>query len=287
MMILITGATGRAGGATLTHLCSKGVPVRALVRNAAKAALVAGPQVETVIGDLAQPRSLESALDGVTSALLVSPLDPRQVELQGNFIDATKRAGRVHVVKISGLGTALDSPVRSGRWHAQTEAHLEASGLPFTHLRPLFFMENLLRFAQAMAQTGEFAAALGEGKVAMIDVRDIAAVAVAALTMDGHTGKAYTITGPEALSYDDVAKKLSLLTGKPVSYRDVPSAVVRQRLLETGMPEWYVEVQMDFHAALREGGASIVTDTVESVTGKPPRSFEQFAHEHAALFRSA
>jgi uncharacterized protein YbjT (DUF2867 family) len=148
-------------------------------------------------------------------------------------------------------------------------------------------MQNVLRFAQAIAQTGEFAAALGEGKVAMIDVRDIAAVAVAALTMDGHTGKAYTITGPEALTYDDVAKMLSWVTGKPVSYRDVPSAVVRQRLLETGMPEWYVEVQMDFHAALREGGASIVTDAVESVTGKPPRSFEQFAREHAALFRSA
>jgi uncharacterized protein YbjT (DUF2867 family) len=115
MMILITGATGRVGGATLKQLCSRGVPVRALVRNAAKAALVAGPQVEPVIGDLAQPRSLESALDGVTSALLVSPLDPHQVELQGNFIDAAKRAGRVHVVKISGLGTALDSPVRNGR----------------------------------------------------------------------------------------------------------------------------------------------------------------------------
>ncbi|HYY17042.1 MAG TPA: SDR family oxidoreductase [Gammaproteobacteria bacterium] len=286
-MILITGATGRIGSATVQQLSTGGIRVRALVRSPERAASIAGPGVEIVRGELAQPHVLEAALHGVTRALLVSPLDPRQVALQGNFIEAAKRAGPVHIVKISGLGTALDSPVRSGRWHAQTEAHLEASGLPFTHLRPLFFMQNLLRFAQAVAQTGEFAAALGEGKVAMIDVRDIAAVAVAALTMDGHTGKAYTITGPEALTYDDVAKKLSWVTGKPVSYRDVPSAVVRQRLLETGMPEWYVEVQMDFHAALREGGASIVTDTVESVTGKPPRSFEQFAREHAALFRSA
>ena len=285
-MILITGATGRIGSATVQQLAASGLCVRALVRSLEKAASIAGPGVEVVRGDLEQTPSFEAALQGVTRALLVSPLDPRQVALQGNFIEAAKRAGPVHIVKISGLGTALDSPVRSGRWHAQTEAHLEASGLPFTHLRPLFFMQNLLRFAQAVAQTGEFAAALGEGKVAMIDVRDIAAVAVAALTMDGHTGKAYTITGPEALTYDDVAKKLSWVTGKPVSYRDVPSAVVRQRLLETGMPDWYVEVQMDFHAALREGGASIVTDTVESVTGKPPRSFEQFAREHAALFRS-
>jgi uncharacterized protein YbjT (DUF2867 family) len=286
-MILITGATGRIGSAIVQQLSTSGVHLRALVHSPEKAVSIAGPGVEIVGGDLALPHSLEAALHGITRALLVSPLDPRQMELQGNFIEAAKRAGPVHIVKISGLGTALDSPVRSGRWHAQIEAHLEASGLPFTHLRPLFFMQNILRFAQAIAQTGEFSAALGEGKVAMVDVRDIAAVAVAALTMDGHTGKAYTITGPEALSYDDVAKKLSLVRGKPVSYRDVPLADVWQRLLETGMREWHVEVQMDFHTALREGGASIVTDAVETMTGKPPRSFEQFAREHAALFRGA
>jgi uncharacterized protein YbjT (DUF2867 family) len=286
-MILITGATGRIGSATMQQLAASGLCVRALVRSLEKAASIAGPGVEVVRGDLEQVHSLEAALQGVTRALLVSPLDPRQVELQGNFIDAAKRAGPLHIVKISGLGTALDSPVRSGRWHARIEAHLEASGLPFTHLRPPFFMQNMLRFAQVIARSGEFAAALAQGKIAMVDVRDIAAVAVAALTTDGHTGKAYTVTGPEALSYDDVAEKLSLVTGKPVSYRDVPLADVRQRLLETGMPEWHVEVQMDFHAALREGGASTVTGTVEAVTGKPPRTFEQFAREHAPLFGGA
>jgi uncharacterized protein YbjT (DUF2867 family) len=115
-MILITGATGRVGGAALMQLCSRGVPVRALIRNPEKATAVAGPGIETVIGDLRHPGSLDAALEGVTAALLVSPLDPHQVELQGNFIDAAKRAGQIHIVKISGLGTALDSPVRSGRW---------------------------------------------------------------------------------------------------------------------------------------------------------------------------
>jgi uncharacterized protein YbjT (DUF2867 family) len=286
-MILITGATGRVGSATVERLSTGGVRVRALVRSLEKAASIAGPGVEVIRGDLEQVHSLEAALQGVTRALLVSSIDPRQVELQGNFIDAAKRAGPVHIVKISGLGTTLDSPVRSGRWHAQIEAHLEASGLPFTHLRPLFFMQNVLRFAQTIARTGEFVAALGKAKIAMVDVRDIAAVAVAALTIDGHARKAYTITGPEALSYDEVAEKISLATGKPVSYRDVRLADVRQRLLETGMPEWHVEVQLDFHTALREGGASTVTDMVETVTGKPPRSFEQFAREHATLFRDA
>jgi uncharacterized protein YbjT (DUF2867 family) len=283
-MILITGATGRIGNATLKQLTNRDVPARALLRHPEKAAAVAGPGVEIVIGDLAQPRSLEAALEGVTSALLVSPLDPRQVELQGNFIGAAKRAGRVHVVKISGLGTALDSPVRSGRWHAQTEKHLEDSGLPFTHLRPPFFMQNILRFAPTIRASGEFVGALNQGKVAMIDVNDIAAVAATALTTSGHAGKAYLLTGPEALSYQDVAEKLSRSLGRLVTYKNIPLEAMREQLLASGMPEWHVDVQVDFSAALGAGHASTVTDTVEAVTGKPPRSFEQFIREHVALF---
>lgn len=283
-MILITGATGRIGGATLKQLTSRGVPVRVLLRNPEKAAAVASPGVETVIGDLAQPRSLETALEGVTSALLVSPLDPRQVELQGNFIDAAKGTGRVHVVKISGLGTALDSPVRSGRWHAQTEKHLEDSGLPFTHIRPPFFMQNILRFAPTIRVSGEFVGALNQGKVAMIDVDDIAAVAATVLTASGHTGKAYTLTGPEALSYQDVAEKLSQRLGRPITYKNIPLEAMRERLLASGMPEWHVDVQVDFTTALGAGHASTVTDTVEAVTGTPPRTVEQFIREHVALF---
>ena len=285
-MILITGATGRVGGTTLKQLSTRGVAVRALVRNAEKAAQVASPLVETVIGDLAQPRSLESALDGITAALLVSPLDPHQVELQGNFIDAAKRAGRVHVVKISGLGTALNSSVRSGRWHAQTEKHLEDSGLPFTHLRPPFFMQNILRFAPTIRASGEFSGSMNQGKVAMIDVEDIAAVAVTALTTAAHVGKAYTLTGPEALSYADVAEKLSQLLGRTVTYKDTPLAAMRERLLASGMPEWHVDVQVDFSTALSAGHASVVTDTVEAVTGRPARTLEQFIREHLALFTS-
>jgi uncharacterized protein YbjT (DUF2867 family) len=258
--------------------------VRALVRTAEKAALVANPQVETVIGDLALTRSLDSALDGITAALLVSPLDPHQVELQGNFIEAAKRAGRVHVVKISGLGTALDSSVRSGRWHAQTEKYLEDSGLPFTHLRPPFFMQNLLRFAPTIRASGEFAGCLNQAKVAMIDVDDIAAVTATALSTDAHAGNAYVLTGPEAISYADVAERLSRMLGRTITYKDVPTEVMRERLLATGMPEWHVNVQVDFSTALSAGHASAVTNTVEDVTGKPARTLEQFLREHVAQF---
>jgi uncharacterized protein YbjT (DUF2867 family) len=283
-MILITGATGRVGGTTLKQLASRDVPLRALVRSPAKAASVAALGVETVFGDLSDPGSLDAALKDVEAALLVSPLDPQQVELQGNFIEAAKRTGHVHIVKVSGLGTALDSPVRSGRWHAQIEKQVEDSGLPYTHLRPPFFMQNVLRFAPAIRANGEFVGALKQGKVAMIDVQDIAAVAGTILTTSGHAGRAYVLTGPEALSYQDIAERISNILGRRVTYTDMPLEVMRERLHASGMPEWHLEVQIDFSTALSAGQAATVTDTVAAVTGRPPRRFEQFFREHLTLF---
>jgi len=227
---------------------------------------------------------LEAALDGVSTTLLVSPLDPHQVELQGNFIEAAKRAGQVHVVKISGLATALDFPMRCGRWHAQTEKQLEDSGLPFTHLRPPFFMQNILRFTPNIRASGELVGALDQGKVAMIDVADIAAVAATTLTTPGHAGKAYTLTGPEALSYADVAGKLSGSLGRPIIYRNVTIAALRAALRASGMPDWHVDIQVEFSLALGSGQASTVTDAVEAITGKAPRTLDQFISEHLALF---
>jgi uncharacterized protein YbjT (DUF2867 family) len=286
-MILIVGATGLVGSATVRQLTARGVPVRALVRSTEKAATLASPGVETVIGDLEQPASLDAALDGVTRALLISPLHSRQVEWQRNFVEAAWRAGAVHIVKLSGLGTALDSPLRSGRWHAQTERHIADTGLPWTYLHPPFFMQNLLRSAAAIAAQGVLVASMQAGKIAMVDARDVAAVAVAALTSDGHGGKTYTITGPEALSFQEVAHKLAGATGRPVTYQDVSLATVRQEMVATGLPAWLVDVRMEFATALREGYAAAVTDTVQAVTGQPARTFDAFAREHAALFRGA
>jgi uncharacterized protein YbjT (DUF2867 family) len=286
-MILIVGATGLVGSATVRHLTACGVPVRALVRSAEKAATLANPGVEAMVGDLEQPVSLDAALDGVTRALLISPLHPRQVAWQGNFIEAARRTGVVHIVKLSGLGTAPDSPLRSGRWHAQTERHIADAGLPFTYLHPPFFMQNLLRSAAAIAAQGVLVASMQAGKIAMVDARDVAAVAVAALTSDDHVGKTYTITGPEALSFQEVAQKLAAATGRAVTYQDVPLAAVQQEMVATGLPEWLVDVRMEFATALRDGYAAVVTDTVQAVTGQPARTFDAFAREYVALFRDA
>jgi uncharacterized protein YbjT (DUF2867 family) len=270
----------------MQQLTASGHPVRAFVRSPAQAAAIARPGIETVIGDLAFPHTLGAALEGVSGALLVSPRDPNVVNLQCHFVDVAQQVGTVHIVKLSGLGTALDSPLRTGRWHAQIEAHLEASGLPFTNLHPPYFMQNLLRFAPSIAATGQFTAAIGQAKVAMIDIRDIAAVAAVALTADGHTGKTYRITGPEALSYEDIATKLSAVIGRPVTYRNVSRAHMEEQWQARRLPQWEIEVQREYHEAFGNGTASTVTDTVGAVSGKQPRTFDAFAREHEAAFIS-
>jgi uncharacterized protein YbjT (DUF2867 family) len=283
-VILILGATGAVGGACVRELLARGEPFRALVRSAEKAERLRQPGLEPAIGDLEDPASLDAALEGVERALLVSPLDPRQVELQGNFIAAARRAGSVHVIKLSGLATALDSPVQSGRWHARTEQELEDSGLPFTHLRPLFFMQNLLRTAPTVAERGTLIGAVERAAIAMVDVRDVAAVACAALTEEGHRGCAYTLTGPEAVSYPELAARLSRATGRPVRYVPISPEALRAGLIASGMPEWHAQILTEFSLELRGGAAARVDDSVERVTGRAPRQLDAWLAEHAATF---
>jgi uncharacterized protein YbjT (DUF2867 family) len=148
-------------------------------------------------------------------------------------------------------------------------------------------MQNLLRSATTIAAQGVLTASMQAGKIAMVDARDVAAVAVAALTSDGHVGQTYTITGPAALSFQEIATKLSDVTGRRVTYQDVPLTTVRQELVAAHLPPWLVEVSMEFAMALRDTYAAAVTDTVQTVTGQPARTFDAFVREHVALFMRA
>jgi uncharacterized protein YbjT (DUF2867 family) len=283
-VILVTGATGLVGGAVVRQLAARGVPLRALVRSPEKAAALAGPDLETVVGDFDRPETLGPALKGVRRALLISHHDVRQVELQGNFVEAARRAGPVHIVKLSGLATAPGSPSRSGRWHAETEGHIRDAGLSWTFLHPPYFMQNLLRAAPAIAAQGVLTAAVKDGRIAMVDARDVAAVAVAALTAAGHEGQTYAVTGPEALSHAMVATILSEVAGRTITYRDIGLDAYREQLVAGGAPPWLVEVRMEFTAVLREGFGAAVTDTVLHTTGVSPRTLAAFVAEHAARF---
>jgi uncharacterized protein YbjT (DUF2867 family) len=283
-MILITSAPGNNANAVIRELTKAGVRVRALLRNPNSAGEIKGPLVEVAVGDFLNPASLDAALQGVEKAFLIPPMDPRSVEMQVNFIRAAKRAGTRHVVKLSVNGADVNSPVRVARWHAEGEKELEASGIPFTHLRPNAFMQNLLGLAPTIVSQGEFYQPAADGKVSHIDVRDIAAVAAKALTENGHQGKTYVITGPEALSYDEVARKLSTALGKPVKYVNITPEDFKKSLLGWGIPEYMADGLNEFFAAIRAGYCAVVTNTVEEVAKRKPISFDDFVHDFAETF---
>ena len=283
-MILVTGATGQVGRATLSELERMSARTRVLIRSEARAADLDLAGIEVAIGDFADPASLSRGLQGVDAVLLVSPLDPQQVELQGNLIDAAVRAGVEHVVKISGLATAPDSRVRSGRWHAETEARLEASGMAWTCLRPPYFFQNLLRLAPVVAASGLLPTTLApEVRIAMVDVRDVGAVAAHCLSDPGHRGRHYRVTGPAALGYLEVAGRLSALLGRRIEVARIPRDVARERFLREG-PAWHADTLLEFDAAFADGDGSVVSPTVLEVTGSLPRDLDSFLSEQLDVF---
>jgi uncharacterized protein YbjT (DUF2867 family) len=290
-MILITGATGTIGRELVDLASASGMHIRAMARQPQQAATrihARGREsaIEWVHGDLSAPETLPRALDGVERAFLLSPADPRQAELEEGFIAAASAAGVGHVIKISARGAALDASFPGGRLHARIERALERSGLAFTHLRPHLFMQNLLRSAAAIRDQGKIFAPMADARISLIDARDVAAVAAVVLREGSrHAGKCYELTGPEALSFADIAAHLGTAAGRPVMYVDVPSEDARKAMLQRGMPEWLVDNVLALHACFRTGQWSAVEPAVREVTGSPARSFLEFAREHGDVLR--
>lgn len=284
-MILVTGATGKTGVDVVRGLAIVGAGVRALVRDAAKAPALRRPGVEVVVGDLGKPDSLQAALHGVDRVFLCSAADPRQVELQGNLVRAAKESGVQHVVKLSALGASLDSPVPFACWHAETEKQLISAGIPWTFLRPHYFMQNLLGLTTAIKAKGALSLPLKSAKFSLVDSRDVAAVAVETLTGAGHERKIYDVTGAEALSGADLAQKLAKATGKPIRYLDVSPGQAKTEMLAAGWPDWLATSMTALYGIFATGHAAAVSPIVEELTGYPPRTFDDWARENAAAFR--
>jgi uncharacterized protein YbjT (DUF2867 family) len=284
--ILVTGATGNIGKILVEKLAAANAPARALVRSREKAEGIEKLGLEAVLGDLDKPETLQPALEGIEKVFLLSAPDPRQVELQSNLIKGAKTAGARHIIKLSamGVGQARDS-FTLARLHRETEEEIERSGIAYTHLRPNGFMQNALMFAGTIKTQGTFYAPLGDAKVSYVDARDVASVAFSTLTEDGHEGKAYEITGPQSLAYDDVARELSSATGREVKYVNVPMEAARAAMLGMGLSEWLADALVELFNFYRDGGAAHVTDTVRQVTGRAPISLAQFARDYAEAFK--
>jgi uncharacterized protein YbjT (DUF2867 family) len=284
--ILVTGATGLNGGEVVRRLSARGIPARALVRNAARAAgLATLPNVEIVEGDMAQPATLAGALNGIERALLISSSVPAMLDVQSSFIDAAAAAGVKHVVKLSGIIPELDSPFRFARMHAEIERRLEASGLAFTHLRAGEFMTSYFRQVPSIVAKGALFLPMEDAEIASIDVGDIADVAVATLTGAGHEGKAYPITGPEALSMDEIAEKLSAATGMAIRYVNVAPEDAKSAQLAAGLPPYLVDGLAELFAERRKGKEAQVSPFVRTILGREATSFSEFAERNAAIFR--
>ena len=284
-MILVTGATGRTGSEVVKALIAKGEQVRALVRDPERAGAIQGPGVELVVADVEKPETWDAALQGVDKAFLLSPEGPQMAELHGKFADAAKGAGVRHLVRMSILVANPDSPLAIGRWHGEADRNVENSGIPYTIIRPAYFMQNLVGSARMIAMEGAFPGAMGDGKVGVIDTRDIGNAAATVLTSDGHEGKTYPLTGPEALSMGEVAEKLSAALGKEVKYINVPQQDAKAGMMAMGMPDWMADGWAAMAMMISTGAANMVTPMVKEVTGEEPRSFDQFARDYAGAFQ--
>ena len=279
--ILVTGATGNTGSGLVPALRKAGVDVRAFVRDEAEAQSLKDLGAEIVVGDLDRPETIAPAVEGVDKIYLLTWNGPTQAQQAINVIQAAKKAGNPHVVRHSMWGSEKSRIIQQGD---QVEAALISSGLPWTLLKPTFFMQNLMMAAQTIASDGMLYWDTGDGKLGMIDLRDIVEAAFAVLTGEGHEGKSYILTGPQAISMHDVANTFSKVLGKKVTYVSVPGEAALQSMLGMGIPEWIARGYGELMAGFSEGFANRATNNVANLTGHPARSIEQFARDYAQVF---
>jgi uncharacterized protein YbjT (DUF2867 family) len=287
MPILVTGATGNIGEQVVAELLRRGRDVRAFTRDPERAAAKLGRGIEIVAGDFADPATVRAAMQGMELLVLSSSNHPAQAQHEATVIDEAARAGVQHIVKLSTMLAEVGSRLAFFDAHGRAEQHLRRSGLPHVIIQSSFYMTNLFAVAQSVRAMKKLFAPLAGARISMIDPRDVAAVAVAALVTDRFDGQALQLTGPEAITYEHVAEVLSEVTHSRVEFIPVSDDVARQNLLASGIPDWFAEQIVVLFGLLRAGVGSAITDTVQAVTGSAPRDFGQFAADFGAVFQSA
>jgi len=287
MTVLVTGATGTNGLEVVKQTLALGGRVRAFVRDSSSARAVLPSEVELFEGDFSQRAAAFRAMQGVERVFLLAAVHERMGEFELGFIDAAREARVAHVVKFSAIGAHPASKTFFGRAHGRSEAALADSGLAYTILQPTFFMQNTLWSADSIKRDGAIYNASGGGVSADIDARDIAAVAAAALTepIDRHAGEIYLITGPERLTWAEIAERFSRVLGRTVRHVSVPDEAYKDTMIrQGGMPPWQAQAVLDLEVRCRVGDFSALTDAVERVVKRRPGTFEEFIRRHAAAF---
>lgn len=283
-MILLTGVTGKTGGASVQALLKKGVPLRAIVRNAEKAAGLKAAGVELVVGDVSDRTVLEKALAGVDKAFMTLPNGEHQLDMEKQFIDIAKAQGVKHLVKMSSMEAVPDARSPIAKIHFEAGEYLKKSGLAWTLMQPNYFMQNFLASAGTIKAQGKFFLPMAQGKTVMNDTRDIGACVAAVLTGSGHEGLAYEITGPEVLGFADAAERFTKVLGRKIEYVYVPMDSYRQTLAKFLTNEWHLNAVCALFQEIADGHDWRVTDGVQKLTGKAPIPLEQFIRDHEAAF---
>ena len=284
--ILIMGATGKVGGALLDNLGNADVGLRALVRDESERSRLQERGVETVLGDFLEPETLGPALEGVGTVFLLTPIHPEQVPQATNVIEAAKGSGKdPRIVRLSVHQASHESPMRISRQHAEIEDKLVSSGLPYIFLRPQSYMQNTLMAAPTVASEGKIFQPMKGGRLGMIDARDVGEVAAKVLTEEGHEGKVYTLTGPAAISFYDIAEALSGVLGKEVNYVSILPEKAKEVMLSRGIAEWVANALNEYAKAHSEGYSDWTTDDFERLTGHSATSYKEFASDFERVFR--
>ena len=284
-MILVTGATGKVGRELVRRLSDARAPFRALVRSAGKAEAIREAGGEAVVGDLTDDAVMKTALRSADRFFLLTNSVPAQPAVEARLVEMAKTAGVRHVVKLSSSGADAADPPLFLRLHRDAERHIEASGLAWTFLRPNFFMQNYLDFAESIRIQGVLASPSGAGRHADVDARDVGEVAARVLTEEGHEGRSYELTGREPYSFGDVARRIGAIRGRDVRFVDLSPEDGRRALMASGESEWDADAWIELLGWFRNAeSGSTVTRDVESILRRPPRTLDSFLRENLREF---
>ncbi len=290
MKTLIIGGTGKVGIEITKQLALENIPAKILVRSHQSAEKVEIQGLEPIIADIADINSVRLSMKGIEKLFLLIPASPFEAELKNAIIDESKKAGVKYIILLSGAGADPASLISQAQQHSKAEEHLKSSGISFTILRPNFFMQNFFNQLGGYSQTGNIRLEatlygnFGDGKIAMVDTRDIASVAVQCLKENGHEGKTYIITGGEAVSYTEAALLLTTVLGKKVYYVNLTSENLINGMITLGTPEWLAKDLAMLGEDFAAGKFVLTTNVVESITGRKPITFEQFVKDYAYVF---
>ena len=285
-MICITGAGGTVGSEVIKQLESANAPFRAAYFSNEKAEAARARGIDASIIDYNRPESLRAAFHGCEKLFLLGPNAPNQTQIELNAVEAAKAVDVRHIVKQSVL-RADEEAFALAKVHRPVEKAIESSGFEWTFLRSNSFMQNVVTFmGETIKAEGAFYSASGKARISHVDVRDIAEVAMKALIESDHEGKAYTLSGPEALTYDELANELSKVLGRSISHISLSPSDLKNGMLEQGMPEEIADRILDLERYYREDQASRLSNDIKQVTGRDPRPFSQYARDYASMLQS-